>query len=247
MGKKRREQIYHFIKTYWLFVIVVLLIVAAFFYSYYSKGIVYSWSTSDVSYIVDFIRGFGILAAIIFVALTVVEVIVAPVNPFVLYIAGGMIFGAFLGGLLALIGNVIGAVIDFFIARRFGRKIFKKTIDPKKLKKFDKFTKKYGGLSMFLLRINPFTSSDIFSYLAGLSGMSITSLILGTFFGLAPLIYLQTYIGEDFIKKSPILFFIFILISVLYFIILTYLIWLARKRQAPKKKKKGKTFFLAFL
>jgi len=85
-----------------------------------------------------------------------------------------------------LFGNVLGAVIAFFIARKYGRKLVEKKINKKLRKNFDKFTKKYGAFALFLLRLNPFTTSDIFSYMAGLTKMRIRTFIFSTALGLIP-------------------------------------------------------------
>ena len=48
-----------------------------------------------------------------------VEVVVAPIPGTMLYAPGGVIFGGFLGGLLSLAGNVIGAGIACRLMRAF--------------------------------------------------------------------------------------------------------------------------------
>lgn len=80
---------------------------------------------------------------------------------------------------------------------------------------------------MFLLRINPFTSSDLFSYLSGLSKMKIKTFILGTGLGLLPMIFAQAYFGEAFVKSHPILYAVLVWISMVYLLVFVYLIWRA--------------------
>jgi len=179
------------LKRHWLFVLILIILFAWIIYSYSAKGIFYLLATSDIDSVVAFVNSFGWLAVVVFILIVVLEVILAPIPPFVLYVVGGIIFGAFLGGTITLFGNVLGAVIAFLIARRFGRGLVEKKINKKLRKSFDKFINKYGAWALFLIRLNPFTTSDLFSYLAGLTKMKLRTLIISTTFGLIPLVYIQ--------------------------------------------------------
>ena len=226
------------LRNHWLFVLILIIILGWILYSYLTEGIIYLLATSDINSIVDFINSFGLLAVIIFILLIVLEVVFAPIPPFVLYVAGGMIFGAFLGGTITLFGNVLGAVIAFLIARKFGRGFVEKKVSKKLKENFDKFTNKYGAWALFLIRLNPFTTSDIFSYLSGLTKMKLRTLIISTTFGLIPLVYLQTYLGDVFIRDNPFLFFLFIAVSLIYLVLFLYGLWyLIIKKEKIKPKR----------
>lgn len=222
------------LKRHWLFILILIVILGWVLYSYLTKGIVYLLSTSDIDSIVAFVNSFGWLAVVAFMVLVVLEVVLAPIPPLVLYVVGGIIFGTFLGGTITLFGNVLGAVIAFLIARRFGRGFVEKKVSKKLKENFDKFTDKYGAWSLFLIRLNPFTTSDIFSYLAGLTKMRLRTLIISTTFGLIPLVYLQTYLGAVFIRDNPFLFFIFILVSIIYLALFLYGLWYLILRRKKK-------------
>lgn len=224
------------LKRHWLFVLILIILLGWVLYSYLAKGVIYLLSTSDIDSIVVFINSFGWLAVVAFVLLVVLEVVLAPIPPFVLYVVGGIVFGTFLGGTIALFGNVLGAVIAFFIARRFGKDLVEKKIGKRLRKNFDKFTKKYGGWALFFIRLNPFTTSDLFSYLAGLTKMRLRTLIISTTLGLIPLVYLQTYLGDVFIRGNPFLFFLFIIVSLIYLILFLYGLWYLIIKKDKKTK-----------
>jgi len=214
----------NFIKKHWIFLSIITLFIAWMIYSYFSQGIIFSLINSDATKVINFVNSFGIFAAIIFVLLVILEVVLAPIPPLILYIVAGVLFGGFLGGILTLIGNSVGAFIDFKIARRFGKKSIEKNLDKKLKNKFDKFFNKYGGLSIFILRINPFTTSDLVSYLSGLTKIKTWKFLLATTLGLIPLIFIQTYLGDILIRDNPLLVGITILFSVLYLAVFVYLI-----------------------
>lgn len=223
-----------FLREHWLIISIIFVFFFWMIYSYSSKGIFYSLTNSETGSIINFINSFGFFSWIVFMLLVILEVVLAPIPPLVLYITGGFLFGALFGGILTLIGNLIGAAIDFFIARKYGRNFVAKKMNRNLKKKFDRFSKKHGGFSIFFLRINPFTSSDLFSYLAGLSKIKFGSFILGTFFGLIPMIFLQTYFGGIFAKENNLISVIIIILSILYLIVFVYLIIKTLIKKSPE-------------
>jgi len=204
--------------------LIIVAILSFLIYSYFSKGLFYSLTHQDVGSVVVFLDDFGIFAYLIFVLLVILEVILAPIPPLALYLAGGVLFGTLFGGILTLLGNIIGALIDFKLARKYGRGFVVKNISSKVKKRFNRFVKKYGIYSIFLLRINPLTTSDLFSYLAGLTKMKTRHFLMGTTLGLIPLIFAQTYFGEIFIKEHKFLYWVVIIISLIYLILVLYFI-----------------------
>jgi uncharacterized membrane protein YdjX (TVP38/TMEM64 family) len=221
------------------FFIAALIAIAAWsYYSYITNGIVYYLVSNDIDSIVKEIQSFGPLAAIILFFLVVIEVVAAPIPPLILYVVAGIIFGGFLGGIIILAANIVGAVIAFVFARTVGREYIKKKIGKENSRKFGRITEKYGPFGIFILRINPLTSTDLISYLAGLSKIRLSHFVISTLLGLAPLIFSQTYLGSDIIRENSFLLTLFIWISILYFVFIIYLlVRLARKNRTRKDLK----------
>ncbi len=227
---KKGSKFTNFFRKNWLILLIIIIICGIFIYSYFSKGIIYSISNSDPDSVVNFVDDFGIFSYIIFILIVILEVVLAPIPALALYIAGGALFGAFLGGILTIIGNLIGAYIAFWLARRFGRDFVERKVDVRMRKKFDKFSQKYGIFSLFLLRINPLTTSDLFSYLSGLTNMNVRTFLIGTGLGLTPMIFAHTYFGQTFVSTHPILYSILLWMSVAYLLIFVFLIWRSSKK-----------------
>ena len=99
---------------------------------------------------------------------------------------------------------------------------FEKLIGEKKLASFSRYNSKYGPLVLFVLRLNPVTSSDIFNYLAGIIEMPYRKFLISTALGLIPNIFIISYFGEIFIKESPFLKLFFLIITLIYILILLY-------------------------
>lgn len=214
----------NFVKKHWIFISIVLLFVVWVTYSYFSQGVIFHLLNNDPTEVIDFINSFGFFAWLAFILIVILEVVLAPIPPLILYVVAGVLFGGFLGGVLTLIGNLAGALIDFKIARALGRKKTNSNMNKKFKNKFDNFFDKYGSISIFILRVNPITTSDLVSYLSGFTKIKTWKFLLATGIGLIPMIFIQTYLGDVLIKDNPILVGITILFSVLYLAIFVYLI-----------------------
>lgn len=218
-------------KKHRLFWLILAAALGWMLWSYFRQGAVFALVNSDTEGLVNFVRGFGWAAGVMFTLIVTLEVVVAPVPGLILYIAGGILFGPLLGGTLALLGNTIGAGICYKIAETVGRNWAEKQIDEKQRGRFKKFSEKYGGWAIFLLRINPLTSSDIFSYLAGLTRTRFLHFMLGTTLGLLPLVYVQAYMGENWVKDNPHLYLAALMLCMAYVVIFVYGIWRARRKK----------------
>lgn len=199
-------------------------------YSYFTEGAIYFLFQNDPTALINSLRSLDIFGIILFLIIVILENVLAPMPPFILYIAGGAIYGALWGGILALIGNILGSALAFVIARKVGRNWIERKIPKEVGKKFDNFTDKYGGRAIFLLRLNPLTSTDLFSYLAGFTKMNFKNFIIGTTLGLAPSIILQSYLG-DFFSSSPFLFNLFIIVGISYIAMFVFLYFLYKKNR----------------
>lgn len=162
----------------------------------------------------NFVNQFGIFAPLIFIFLQIVQVIITPFSHYAVSIAGGFIFGIWLGFIYNWIGRVIGTIIAFYIARIFGRKILKHIITKESLKKYDYLFEK-GKLLLFLAYFLPIFPDDEITYLAGFSKINSKIFILLIVLGHASGSLALAYIGNDIqsITKLP-----FILISIVTFI-----------------------------
>jgi len=205
-------------KRNFLILIFFLAIFILLVYSYLSQGIISKIINVDSETFSSFFNQYPLLTILIYILIMVLEVVIAPFHPLLFYIAGGIIFGPFLATILAIIGGVVGGIIAFYIARKWGRKEVEKKVSESKRERFDKFSQKYGGWTIFLLRINPLTSTDLWNYVAGLSRVKFWHYIIGTTLGLIPATALIIYLGVP-IQNSPGLFKLFLIGIILYLII----------------------------
>ena len=195
--------------------IIIFLVLGFFLYSYLTKGFFYNVINLNQEELISFLSSFEKASFLIYILLIIIGVVIAPIHPFLFYVAGGIIFGPYTSWVLTMIGVTIGSSIAFKLSKLYGRRFVEKNVSKKSMNRFDKLSKKYGALSIFLLRINIITSSDIWSYVAGLTKIKFWKFLMWTILGLAPVIFIQVYFG-DIVGANPFLFKIFVGIAIIY-------------------------------
>jgi uncharacterized membrane protein YdjX (TVP38/TMEM64 family) len=188
---------------------VVLAVIAWAIWSYASGGLMRVLLTASsgggtLEALRAYVQGWGALAPVIYVAAVTVEVLIAPIPGLLLYAPGGAIFGGFLGGTLALIGNTLGATIASFLARTLGASWVAHHVHSPRFAAIRDRLRARGAWVVFVLRLNPLTSSDLVSYAAGLAGVPSRRVALGTCFGMLPQCYLQAYLAETLFEVLPL-------------------------------------------
>jgi uncharacterized membrane protein YdjX (TVP38/TMEM64 family) len=190
-------------------------------------------NAAKVDYLREWFARLGAFAPLAYVAAVTIEVVVAPLPGLALYAPGGLVFGGFLGGLLALIGNVLGAMLAFGIARTLGAPAAQRYFARADLVPLQERLLRRGGWVVFALRVNPLTSSDLVSYAAGLTTMPLRSLVAGTTAGMAPLCFAQAYAAAGLVEAFPWLIQPLLALGVLY--VLGAILWLRSLATAGRR------------
>jgi uncharacterized membrane protein YdjX (TVP38/TMEM64 family) len=228
-----------------LAVAAVALVVGWLAWSYADQGIVRTLlrpeesADEKVAALRAFFDRFGLAAPLAYVGFVTLEVVIAPLPGTMLYAPGGVIFGGFWGGLLSLSGNVAGAgiacqLMRVILGRRGGSEPAWSALAP-----YEGHIARRGAWVIFLLRVNPLTSSDLVSYAAGLTSLSVWRLMVGTLAGMAPLCFAQAYLAEGLLAAFPWLIYPLAAACVVYALLVIWLLGklvqtrLARWRAAP--------------
>jgi len=212
----------------WLSGLILAVVLGAGLWSYAGGGFVAITASPDldgpekVRLLQAYFDQWGPVAPLVYVAIVVMEVVIAPIPGTMLYLPGGLIFGWIVGGVTSLIGNTIGAGLCCLIARSFGRPYVERFFPADQLSRYDAILTRNALWVIVLLRVNPLTSADLVSYAAGLTSVSTWRVMLGTLLGMAPLCFLQAYFAEALFTSFPMLLYPLAAISVLY---LAYAAW----------------------
>jgi len=175
-------------------------------------------TTFDAENVKTYVLSFGVAAPVIFILLHILQTVVAPIPGAILVIAGGLIWGAYLGTLLSVIGAFTGSLICFWLSRTLGRPFVEKFAKKEDLEFTDKFFQKYGIPAIILLRLIPLMAFDVISYGAGMTKMDFKKYATATLIGMIPSTLFYSYIGFTIGDNSLIAIILAIAVLVVFFL-----------------------------
>lgn len=184
--KTDREFKVNFIKT---------ILVSLFFFAvlFYIGSEVKEANFLTQAKVQDFILQYGYLSWLAYIILLVIA-IMSPIPDTPIVLAGGFIFGPYITIPLTIIGQLLGATINFYLAQKLGRKFVTKKF-PNAISTLNQYSHSLGWQTVFLMRLTPTLSFDLLSYAAGLSTIKFKSYIIATFCGMLPLSIITILLG----------------------------------------------------
>lgn len=177
-----------------LAVTVVLIILAYLIWDVVADGPL-TTLFSNRQKLIDFVESVGLFGPVIFILLQVLQTIVAPIPANVVGLIGGLIFGWW-GVLWTTIGLAIGSFVVFIISRTFGQPLVEKIFKKDVIKRFDFLVESNGSLAFFIIFLIPGLPDDIVCYLAGLTKIPISKLMLMIVVGRMPAIIMTNMLGN---------------------------------------------------
>lgn len=111
------------------------------------------------------------VSAPLFLLVVIIEVVVAPIPGGAVGYLGAARFGFWQAWPLLYAGNVIGTILVFHLARRYGAPVFEENVAPKTRDRYNRLLETHPVLIWFVYAI-PLVPVDVLSALAGLSRMS---------------------------------------------------------------------------
>lgn len=148
-----------------------------------------------------FILSYGVWAPATSIALMAFQSMVPLVPGIAITISNAWIFGWEYGAVYSWIGALIGAAIDFGIARWYGRPVVERFVKAKYLDLTDKFFKRHGVLAVFITRLTPVVPFKVISYGAGLTVIPFTQFVIATGIGQTPAIVLYSILGQHITRS----------------------------------------------
>lgn len=127
----------------------------------------------------------GPWAPVVFILFMTATFIAAPISGTPLFFAGYLLFdNMFL--VYNYLSMAISMVINFYIARKWGRNLVIKFVGLANIEKVDHFTKDYGLKALIFLRIFQGQFQDFISYAYGLTKIKFTPYIIVSLLGPIP-------------------------------------------------------------
>lgn len=183
-----------------LFVRIILVVVliagfAAFFAFDLNRYISFESLRSNRDILLEFVAQNGFWAALLFGAAYAVVIAFSLPGGALMTITGGFLFGWLGGGLIVVVGATIGATALFLIARTAVGGFLEAKAGPFVRKMEDGF--RQNALSYLLvLRLIPLFPFWLVNLVPALLGVSTTTYIFATFFGIIPGTFVYASVGN---------------------------------------------------
>jgi uncharacterized membrane protein YdjX (TVP38/TMEM64 family) len=112
------------------------------------------------------------------VGFQVLQVLFAPVPGQITSIVAGFLYGVLWGTVLCMVGLVLGTAIAMGLARRYGRPLVERLVPKERLARMDRYLERRGALAFLLIFLLPFLPDDVAAFVAGLSPLRLSQLLL---------------------------------------------------------------------
>ncbi len=145
----------------------------------------------------------GVWGPAAIVLLEMLQTVAGPVPGTAIEAASGFLFGPWWGTLYAMAGIVAGALIAYFLARRFGRPLIQRFVSQEDVQRLDHFLERGGSLMFFLLWLFPLVPDDLVCLAAGLIGMPPRRFLVLMALGRLPGIFFAVSLGATAARLSP--------------------------------------------
>jgi uncharacterized membrane protein YdjX (TVP38/TMEM64 family) len=220
-------------KKNWIVIIGIILVIVALYFVL--KILFIPLVTS--SQFKEFIADIGIWGYAVLVGIIMFTQVFAPIPGTPVVLLSISLYGVGTSMILAYVSSIISYAINFYIARKFGRKWVIKFVGEKSMKEVDEFTTLEGNKALIICRLLGFSLSEIISYAVGLTKMPFKNYIIITIVTTAITRFLSylLFINIDFgSEKGIIIWLLFVYGAALVFGILV-------KSYLNKRKQKGDT------
>ncbi len=191
MDKSKKRKV--FLQIGLLILFVVLFVIAAI---KFTPAV--TQFAADPGRFKEQLSSYGPLGVFIFIGIQALQVIIAAIPGEVTQIAGGYMYGTFMGTLYSITGIFIGSVVVFTLARLLGYSLVHLFVSKTQLGKFSfLFNNPKYELVLFLLFLLPGMPKDFLSYFAGLTPIKPVNFFVLSSTARIPALLASTYIGAN--------------------------------------------------
>ena len=176
---------------------LIAVAVVALAVSGVDAGFVFNRLSENRAVLIDMADRYGVLIGAAFVVLYMVGTALSVPGGAFLTIAGGFLFGTWLGGAYVVIGATLGATLLFLIAKTALGDALRARAGPA-LKRMEAGFNRNALSYMFVLRLIPLFPFWLVNLVPAFLGVSLRVYLIGTFFGIMPGTFVFASIGNGF-------------------------------------------------
>ncbi len=168
----------------------------------------------------ELLNSFGWKGTLVFIGMQVLQVVVAAIPGEFVQIAGGYLYGTWLGTLYSLTGIFIGSILVFSVARLLGYPLVKLLVSQTQLDRFNfMINSEKSEVAMFILFLIPGIPKDILTYIAGITPVKPLKFFIIILIGRLPALLASSYIGHNTQKGNYVLVIVLSVAALILFVV----------------------------
>ncbi|MFZ5823524.1 MAG: TVP38/TMEM64 family protein [Bacillota bacterium] len=134
---------------------------------------------------------------LVVIGLQLLQSVFSPLPAWPITVASGALYGPVWGTLLSLLGGMLGATVNFWLARRIGQDLVRRSLGEAWVERAGRL----GPLHFLILslfgRLIPIASFDVVAYVAGISQIRLPLFLAVALIGQAPAFFAYAFFGSD--------------------------------------------------
>jgi uncharacterized membrane protein YdjX (TVP38/TMEM64 family) len=167
-----------------------------------------------------FVDRYGSASAAIYVLIQATQVVVFVIPGEIVQVAGGYIFGTWLGALLSVAGIFLGTAVAFLAARWLGYAVVRALVSPRKLERFEfLISDPKSEIAIFILFLVPGIPKDSLVYISGLTPIKPLRFFLISMIARLPGLWGAAYIGSNLQERDYLPVWVLSGVSLVLFIL----------------------------
>lgn len=131
------------------------------------------------------------------IGLQVLQAVFSPLPSWPVTLAAGALYGTVAGAAYALVGGMLGASINFWLARVYGKPFVTRAVGERWVQWAERITVWHIALATVVVRFLPFMSFDVVAYVAGISRISFSPFAAAILVGQIPGLVAYAFLGND--------------------------------------------------
>jgi uncharacterized membrane protein YdjX (TVP38/TMEM64 family) len=183
----------------------------------------------SIQEIQNFVLSFGVFSPITYSVILFLGLCVPfnPISDFLIINMGAILFPPFVAILFTFIAHSLAITVNYFVGKKYGKKILNKVITPENSKYLEKYFNKLTIKRLFLIRffvpISSMFGADILSYISGMQRLPFLKYYAVSIIPWTSLTIIYFTVTSYLINRSIFLYFLPAIIIVIVPLILYYL------------------------
>ncbi len=163
---------------------------------------------------------YGVGGYFVMIGIVIMQVVIAFIPGEPVEVAAGVVFGAWWGAALCLIGSALAAALVFTLVKKYGMKLVYLFFSREKVEEVA-FLNDSGKLNLllFVLFLIPGTPKDVLTYFAGVTSIKLPAFLLITTVARIPSVLSSTLFGSKLMEErylaAAIIYGVTIVLSVM--------------------------------